>query len=393
VAINKIDKPGADPSRVKTALMEHGIVSVEFGGDVEMVPVSAKQRQNLDTLLETIILQSEILELTANPSRRATGVVIESRLDRGRGPVATVLVQEGTIRVGDAVVSGQQSGRVRALYDDRGRPVESAGPATPVEVIGFSGVPNAGEQFNVAEDEATAKRVAEHYERQARAAESAADMKRRAAGPLIPVAGEELAKVYPIIIKADVQGSLEAVRQALEGLSTEKVRVEVVLGGVGGITESDVDLAATARAVIIGFNVRTVGKSSQAAEQQGVEIRYYNIIYEAKEQTAKAMTGVLEPKFVEKVLGRAEVRQIFHVSKIGTIAGCMVTDGKISRGAQARLIRDSVPVYQGRFGSLRRFKDDVREVASGFIGIENYNDLKVGDVIEAFEAEKVAATL
>jgi translation initiation factor IF-2 len=395
VAINKIDKPGSDPSRVKTALMEFNIIGEEFGGDVMMVPVSAKQRLNLEQLLDAILLQSEVLELKANPKRRAVGVVIESKLDRGRGAVATVLVQEGTISVGDAIASGPQYGRVRALYDDRGRAVESAGPAMPVEVIGFSGVPNAGDQFFVAEDEATAKKYAEAQQRSARAIQAAEDLKRRS-NIAIPMPGDEAIKTYAVIIKGDVQGSVEAVKKSIEQLATEKVKVDVVLAGVGGITESDVNLASTAKAAIIGFNVRTAGKAAQLAEQMGVDIRFYNIIYEAVEETKKAMTGLLEPKLVQKTIGRAEVRNLFQIPKVGTVAGCMVTEGKIHRGAMLRLLRDSVQIYQGRFASLRRFKDDVREVSQGFecgLGIENYNDLKLGDIIEAFEEEKVAAVL
>jgi translation initiation factor IF-2 len=392
VAINKIDKPGADPSRVKTELMNYNIISEEFGGDSIMVPVSAKQGKNLDLLLENILIQSEVLDLKANPSLRASGVVIEARLDKGRGPIATVIVKQGTLRAGDAIVSGEVHGRIRNLNDDRGKPVEAAGPAIPVEVVGLSGVPKAGDTFNVAEDEATAKQAAAHVERQNRQR----DLVRKKKDFVIPVAGEEQAKVYPVVIKGDVQGSVEAVKKSLEDLSTDKVKVNVVLAGVGGITETDVNLAITAKAVIIGFNVRTAGKSSQLAEQEGIEIRYYNIIYEAVEETKKAMTGVLEPKFIEKMIGRAEVREIFHIRKVGTIAGCRVTDGKMLRSTPIRLIRDSVEILVGRISSMRHKENDIREIAQGNecgIGIENFNDVKVGDVIECFEKEQVAATL
>jgi translation initiation factor IF-2 len=396
VAINKIDKPGADPSRVKTDLLAHGIVGEEYGGETMMVEVSAKQRKNLTALLDTILLQSEVLELKANRTVRAEGVVIESRLDRGRGPVATLLVQKGVICVGDAIVSGRQYGRVRALYNDRGKPVDEAGPSIPVEVLGMSGVPNAGDTLHVVEDEATARRVAEYFDRQARLADLAAENKRRSIPPVMPTGEEDELKTYNVILKADVQGSLEAIRGALENLSTPKVKLNIVLAGVGGITESDVNLASTTTAAIIGFNVRTAGKSAQLAEQVGVTIFYHSVIYDAVEDTKKAMLGRLEPKFIERTVGRAEVRQLFHVPKIGTIAGCFVLDGKLNRNVQLRLVRDSVKVYEGRIGSLRRHKDDVREVTQGYecgIGIENFNDLKIGDIIEGFESEKVMPTL
>jgi translation initiation factor IF-2 len=396
VAINKIDKPGADPTRVKTELMTYDIVSEEFGGDSIMVPVSAKKGEGLDLLLENIIIQSEILELKANPKVRASGVVIESRLDKGRGPIATVIVKQGTLRAGDSIVSGEEYGRVRNLFDDRGKLVDAATPSIPVEIVGFSGVPKAGDAFNVTEDEATAKRVAEHVERINRNTDMIQRGKQRRDGMIIPVAGEEVAKAYPIIIKGDVQGSVEAVKKSLEDLSTDKVKVNVVLAGVGGITESDINLAITSKAVVIGFNVRTAGKSAQLAEQEGVEIRYYNIIYNALEETKKAMTGVLEPKFIEKMVGRAEVRALFQIPKIGTIAGCLVTDGKMMRSAPVRILRDNVEIYISRMSSMRHVKNDIREIAQGNecgIGIENYNDLKIGDVFECFEKELVAATL
>ncbi|HUB09066.1 MAG TPA: translation initiation factor IF-2, partial [Myxococcales bacterium] len=395
VAINKIDKPGADIQRVKNALMAHSLVDESLGGDTIMVPVSAKTKQGLDHLLEMIALQSEVLELTANPDKPGTGVIIEAKLDKGRGPVATVLVQDGTLRAGDAVVTGSHYGKVRAMVDDHGQKVEAVGPGCPAELLGLSGVPVAGETFNVVEDEKAAKEIADHRALKARQVELGKNTKSTLEDLFTQVARGE-AKELRLIVKADVQGSVEAVADALKKLATKKVGVAVLHQAVGGISESDVMLAATSGAVIVGFNVRPEAKAAEIAAQQGVEIKLYTIIYEAVDDVRKAMEGLLEPTRREKLLGRAEVRNLFNVPKMGTIAGVAVTEGKINRSAFVRLIRDNVPVFTGKVGSLRRFKDDVREVQSGFecgVGLENYSDIKPGDVIEAFEVEEIRQSL
>ncbi len=395
VAINKIDKPGADLQRVKNALMGHGLVDEALGGETIMVPVSAKTGQGLDQLLEMIALQSEVLELSANPEKPSTGVVIEAKIEKGRGPVATVLVQEGTLRAGDALVTGTHYGKIRAMVDDHGKKIDAAPPGFPVEVLGLSGVPVAGDAFNVVADEKSAKEIADHRALKQRQIDLSKSAKATLEDLFQHVAKGE-AKELKLVIKADVQGSVEAVADALKKLATRKVAVNVIHQGVGGISESDVMLATASGAVIIGFNVKPESKSAEVASQEGVEIKLYSIIYEAVDDVRKAMEGLLEPLRREKVLGRAEVRNLFTVPKMGTVAGVAVTDGKISRTALVRLIRDNVPVFTGKVGSLRRFKDDVREVAQGFecgLGIENFHDIKPGDVIEAFEIEETRPSL
>jgi translation initiation factor IF-2 len=396
VAINKIDKPGANPDRVRNALSEHGLISEAWGGDTIMVEVSAKQKTGLDTLLEMILLQSEVLELKADPHRPAKGTVVEAKLERGRGPVATVLVQSGTLKVGDVFVVGAFSGRVRALINDRGVKVQQAGPSIPVEVIGLPGVPSAGDVFQVVSDERVAREIAEERARKQRAAELAGPAK-VTLDDLFAKIQEGSVKELALVIKADVQGSSEALATAVEKLPTDAVKLRVIHNGVGGITESDVLLAAASRAIIIGFNVRPEPKAAALAEQQGVDIRLYTIIYDAIADIKAAMEGLLEPTLKERTLGRAEVRQVFNIPKAGVVAGSYVIDGVITRAsAGVRVIRDNVVVYQGKLASLRRFKDDVREVQQGYecgLSIENFNDVKVGDIIEAYAIDKIATKL
>ncbi len=396
VAINKIDKPEANPSKVKNELAEHGIIPEEWGGQNIFVEVSAKKRIGIENLLEMILLQAEIMELKANPKRKAKGTIIEARLDKGRGPVATVLVQDGTLRVGDVFLAGTQSGRVRALIDDTGKRIQEAGPSTPVEVIGFPEVPVAGDVFTVVDDERKARQIALARQQKQRLAEMAKKRKLTLDDLYAKIKEGEI-KELNIIIKADVQGSVEALRDALEQITHPEVKVRVIHASVGGINESDVMLAAASNAVIIGFNVRPELKAQQLAEKEGVDIRHYNIIYVAIDDIKKALEGLLEPTLKEKILGRAEVRQTFQVSRLGTIAGCYVLDGVISRASDGiRVIRDNIVVYEGRISSLKRFKEDVREVQAGYecgLMIENFNDIKVGDVLENYVMEKVAATL
>jgi len=396
VAINKIDKPGANPDRVRNTLAEHGLISESWGGDTIMVEVSAKQKTGLDTLLEMILLQSEVLELKADPYRQARGTVIEAKIERGRGPVATVLVQSGTLRVGDVYVVGTFSGRVRALLNDRGAKTSEAGPSIPVEVIGLPGAPSAGDVFQVVSDERVAREIAEERAQKRRAAELAAPAK-VSLDDLFAKIQEGSVKELAIVIKADVQGSAEALAGAVEKLSTEAVKLRVIHSGIGGIVESDVLLAAASRAIIIGFNIRPEPKATALAEQQGVDIRLYTIIYDAIADIKAAMEGLLEPTLKERSLGRAEVRKVFTIPKVGAVAGAYVIDGTISRAsAGVRVIRDNVMIYQGKLASLRRFKDDVREVQQGYecgLSIENFNDVKPGDIVEAYAIDKIAAKL
>jgi translation initiation factor IF-2 len=396
VAINKIDKPGANSDRVKNALSEHGLISESWGGDTIMVEVSAKEKTGLDTLLEMILLQSEVLELKADPHRLAKGVVVEAKLERGRGPVATVLVQSGTLRVGDVFVVGIFSGKVRALITHTGAKVQEAGPSIPVEVAGLPGVPSAGDVFQVVKDERVAREIAEDRARKQRVADLSGSAK-VTLDDLFAKIKEGSVKELALVIKSDVQGSAEALTAGVEKLATAAVKLRVIHSGVGGITESDVLLAASSNAIIIGFNVRPEPKASALAEQQGVDIRSYTIIYDAMAEIKAAMEGLLEPTLKERTLGRAEVRQVFTVSKAGIIAGAYVVDGTITRAAVGvRVIRDNVVVYQGKLGSLRRFKDDVREVQQGYecgISVENFNDIKAGDIIEAYAVDKIAAKL
>ena len=397
VAINKVDKPDSNPDRVRQELSQQGLNAVSWGGDTEMVEVSAKQRQNLDTLLETILLTADILNLRASTTRLASGVVLEAKLDRGRGSVATVLVQQGTLRLGDPFIIGQIFGKVRAMFNDRGEPIDEAGPATPVEVLGLQGVPEAGEAFQVVADVSRAQQISHHRQYVERQRTLIKSTKRG-----IEALGETEVKELLVIIKADVQGSVEVLKSTLEKMSTERVKVKVIRSGVGAITESDVLLASATQAgstssavVIIGFNVRPESRAGDLAKQESVDIRLHSIIYKVEEEIKAAMIGMLEKIEKEKILGKADVREVFRVPKIGSVAGCMVIDGIISRKARARLIRDGVVTWEGNIGSLRRFKDDVAEVREGFecgIGLENFNDIKVADQIEAYIIERVAAT-
>ncbi len=397
VAINKIDKPGANPDRVKQGLATQGLQPIEWGGETEMIEVSAKQHQNLDTLLETVLLSTDILDLKASPTRRASGVVLEAKLDRGRGSVATVLVQQGTLRVGDPFIVGQYYGKVRAMFDDRGGIVEEAPPATPVEVLGLQGVPQAGDTFQVVSDIDKAQTIASQRQIHAR---NVAMLKTTKRG--IESLGLAEVKELLVLLKADVQGSVEVLKSTLEKLSTDKVKVRVIRSGVGAITESDVLLASATQAdqastavVIIGFNVRPGQRAVETAKQEDVDIRLHSIIYKVEEEITAAMIGMLDAVEKETILGKALVLEAFKVSKVGTIAGCRVTDGLIRRQAKARLIRDDVVVWEGDIDSLKRFKDDVNEVRQGFecgIGLVNYNDIKVNDEIEAFTVEKIAPT-
>ena len=395
VAINKIDKPGANPDQIRNKLSEYGLVSEEWGGDTIFVNVSAKTKQGVDKLLEMLALQAEVLELKANPKKAAKGHVVEARLDRSRGPISTLLVEEGTLRVGDLVVAGEMSGKIRAMLNDKGQNITEAPPSTPVELLGLDGVPDAGEIFNVVVDEKDAKTLVEHRRESRKRKENTGPARVSLENILDKIRVGEVKEVK-VVLKADVQGSAEAVSASLTNLSTPEVRVNVISSGVGGITESDVSLAKASSAIIIGFNVRPTGKTQPLAEQEGVEIKLYQVIYEAIDDVKKAMVGMLAPVLREKVVGRVEVRKIFNIPKAGTIAGSFVTEGKITRKSQVRLVRDSVVVFTGRIGSLRRMKDDASEVAAGYecgLTIENYNDVREGDIIEVFEVESIAPTL
>src|SRR3989454_1528854 len=395
VAGNKIHKPDAHPERVKQERGNHGLAPEDWGGDTIVVPVSAKSKEGVPQLLDMILLQADVLELRANPSRLAKGTIIEARLDRGRGPVATVLVHEGTLKVGDAFVCGTQYGRIRAMVDDKGRRIDAAGPSTPVEVLGLGGVPEAGDIFVAVQDDQKARQVAEHRRGKQREAEMAKTAKVSLDELYQQIQTGEV-KELKVVLKADVQGSVEALGEALRRLSTDDVRLAVLHGSVGGITESDVLLASASNAIIIGFNVRPEPKAGALAEREGVDIRLYTVIYEAVNDVRDALEGLLEPTFHEKVLGRAEVRQVFAVSGIGQVAGCAVSDGKIVRSAKARLLRDHVVVHDGRIASLKRFKEDVREVTSGYecgLSLEGFQDVKAGDVVEVYEVEQVARRL
>jgi len=396
VAINKIDKPNATPERVKREMTELGLMPEEWGGQTVTVEVSAKKKQNLELLLEMVLLVTDIGELKANPKRNATGTVLESKLDKGRGPVATVLVQDGTLHVGDTFIAGPIVGRVRALIDDRGRPTKAAGPSTPVEVLGLAGLPQPGDVFQVA-DATKARQIAAFREEQAKSRALGAKGARLTLESLQAQIAEGSMKELPIIIKADVQGSAEVLADTLTKLSDEKVKIRIIHAGVGAVNESDVLLASASNAVIIAFNVRPDRNAEDIAARERVDIRSHSVIYNVTDEMKKAMTGLLEPTFKEVRIGVAQVRDTFKVPKYGTIAGCVVTEGRITRAGdtQARLLRDNVVVYEGKIGSLRRFKDDVSEVKSGFecgIGFEKFNDLKVGDVIEVFAMERVAIT-
>ena len=388
VAVNKIDKPESNPERVKQQLTEHGLVCEDWGGDTICVPVSAKKQQNLDELLEMVLLQADVLDLKANPNKAAKGTIIEAQLDKGRGPVATVLVQNGTLKIGDPIVAGIAYGRVRAMMNDRGENVKTAGPSCPVEVLGFNEVPSAGDIMNVAE---VSKKVAEERRNRIKA-EQLKNLSKVSLEDLFSHIAEGEVKTLNIVVKADVHGSVEAVKQALEKLSNEEVRVKCIHGGVGAITESDVMFASASNAIVIGFNVRPDSGARNLAEQEKVDVRTYRIIYQAIEDVENAMKGMFKPVFKEVHLGTISVRNTFKVSSVGTIAGAYVQDGKVQRNAQVRVVRDGVVIHEGQIASLRRFKDDVREVAAGYecgIGIENFNDIHEGDVIEAYTMEEV----
>ncbi|HSL22949.1 MAG TPA: translation initiation factor IF-2, partial [Vicinamibacterales bacterium] len=394
VAINKIDKPDSNPERVKRELADLGLVAEDWGGQTVTVAVSAKKRQHLDLLLEMVLLVTEMSELKANPKKNATGTVLEAKLDKGRGPVATVLVQDGTLHVGDNFLAGTIVGKVRALIDDRGRPVKSAGPATPVEVLGLSGLPTPGDTFQAIADTAKARQIATFRQTQARD-RALGKSARLTLETLRQQISEGGVKELPIIIKADVQGSAEVLADTLTKLSDERVKVRIIHSGVGAINESDVLLASASNAIIIGFSVRPDRNALDVAERESVDIRLHSVIYNVTDEMKKAMAGLLEPTFKESRLGVADVRQTFKVPKFGTVAGCMVVDGRITRSgeAQARLLRDHVVVWEGKLASLKRFKDDVSEVKAGFecgIALERFNDIKVGDQIEAFVMERVA---
>ncbi|MBF0343983.1 MAG: translation initiation factor IF-2 [Nitrospirae bacterium] len=396
VAINKIDKPNADVGRVKQELAEHGVVPEDWGGKNIFVEVSAKKRIGIETLLEMIILQAEMMELKANPNKYAKGVIIESRLDKGRGAIASVLIQAGTLRVGEIFVTGTSYGRVRALIDDVGVKINVAGPSTPVEVIGCSEVPMAGEVFMVVEDEKKARQISMARKQKMQLAQ-ATPTKKLSLDELYARIKEQQIKELNIIIKADVQGSAEAIKSSLEGIKHAEVKVKVIHISTGGINESDVMLAAASTAIIIGFNVRAEAKASKLAEREGVDIRFYNVIYDAIEEVKKALEGLLEPTLKENILGTAEIKQTYVISKVGTVAGCQVTDGVIQRTSDGiRVIRDNIVIYDGKIATLKRFKDDVKEAQKGYecgILIENFNDIKVGDMLENYKIEKIATKL
>ncbi|MBV9233553.1 MAG: translation initiation factor IF-2, partial [Candidatus Eremiobacteraeota bacterium] len=396
VAINKMDRPDAQPDRVKQQLVEEGLQPVDWGGAVEMVPVSARTGDGIDTLLDTVLLEADIRELRANKNRRGAGVVIESALHRGRGAVATVLVQNGTLRVGDIVVAGGTFGKVRALIDDKGKPVKKAGPSIPVEIMGLSDVPSAGDTLTVVSDERVARETAEKRATRRRDVRMAATGTQKVSLESFMSMPAEGKKVLNLIIKADGQGSLEALRARMESLSTDDVEIRVIHGGVGAISPNDVNLASASNGVLIGFNIRPDETARRLAENEGVDLRFYQVIYEIEDDLKKAMRGMLSPVEREVVLGRAEVRQVFKVSRVGTIVGCYITSGKITRNAKARIVRDGTVVFDGEIESLRRFKEDVREVAEGFecgIQIAKYQDLKEGDIVEAYALERVEAEL
>ena len=394
VAINKMDAEGANPDRIKQQLTEHELVAEEWGGNTIVCPISAKLGQGIDDLLEMVILTADMLELKANPNRSAKGTVVEAKLDRGRGSVATLLVSNGTLNAGDVIIAGTSVGRIRAMTDDKGRKIKSAGPSVPVEVIGLSEVPNAGDIFYAVDDERMARELVEQRKQTEKDELNRSAAKKVSLEDLFDQIQQGEIKELPIIVKADVKGSAEAVKASLEKLSNDEVRVRVIHAGVGGINESDILLASASNAIVVGFNVRPDAGARDSAAANGTDIRLYRIIYDCIEEIEAAMKGLLAPTYREEVLGHAEIRQTFKVSKVGTIAGCHVTDGKITRNAKVRVIRDNVVIFEGELASLKRFKDDAKEVASGYecgLSVENYNDIKEGDVIEAYEMIEVKA--
>ena len=395
VAVNKCDKPGADPSKVRSDLLQHEIITEDFGGDILAVNVSAHTSEGLDKLEEAIMLQAELLELKANPNREAEGSVIEAKVERGRGSVATVLVQRGTLSVGDIFVIGAESGRVRALLNERGEQLKTATPGMPVEILGLNGTPMAGDNFTVVETEARAREIAEYRKRVIRDKEAVVSARGSVEQMLSAIAAGEAAEL-PVVIKTDVHGSLEAIKVALENLGTEQVKVRFLTGGVGALSESDISLAAASNAIVIGFNVRAIPQARDLAKRDGVEIRYHSIIYELIDEVKAAMGGLLSPDTQEDFIGYAEIRQVFAVSKVGKIAGCFVTEGIIKRGCKVRLLRDNVVIHEGSLKTLKRFKDEVKEVRDGFecgMAFENYSDIQEGDMIECFELKEIARTL
>ncbi|MEO0317978.1 MAG: hypothetical protein RL404_1655 [Pseudomonadota bacterium] len=395
VAINKIDKPGANPDRVKQELVAEGVVPEEYGGESPFIPVSAKSGEGIDTLLENVLLQAEVLELQAPVDAPAKGLVIEAKLDKGRGPVATIMVQSGTLKRGDIVLAGSSYGRVRAMLDENGKTITEAGPSIPVEIQGLTEVPGAGEEAMVLSDERKAREIALFRQGKFRDVKLAKQQAAKLENMFEQMAEGEV-KNLPLIIKADVQGSQEALVTSLQKLSTSEVRVQVVHAAVGGISESDVNLAVASKAVILGFNTRADAQARKLAEANGIDIRYYNIIYDAIDEIKSAMGGMLSPEKREQALGLVEIRQVFTVSKVGSIAGCYVLEGMVKRGANVRLLRNNVVQWTGELDSLKRFKDDVKEVKAGFecgLQLKNYNDIQEGDQLEVFEVQEVARTL
>ncbi|MFO0070181.1 MAG: translation initiation factor IF-2, partial [Alphaproteobacteria bacterium] len=394
VAINKIDKPGADATRVKTALMSHELVVEEFGGEVMAVEVSAKEKRNLDKLLASILVQAEVMDLKANPNRRASGAVVESRVDRGRGVVATLLVQGGTLKTGDIVVAGSAYGRVRAIYNDRGQALTEAGPSLPIEILGLDQSPEAGDEFSVAENEKAARDIVEY--RRDKEKKRLAVATAKSLDQLFTAAGKDAVKELGVIVKSDVHGSAEAIVASLAKFDGDEVRVKVIHSAVGAITESDVGLAQTTGAIIIGFNVRAMPKAKELAAAQKIDIRYYSIIYNLIDDIKAALSGMLTPELRENFIGYAEIREVFNITKVGKVAGCMVTDGLVKRGAKVRLLRDNVVIHEGSLKTLKRFKDEVKEVKSGFecgMAFEHYDDIRVGDMIECFELQSIARSV
>ncbi|MDE5833730.1 MAG: translation initiation factor IF-2, partial [Desulfovibrio sp.] len=395
VAVNKMDKPGADPDRVLRELSELGLQPEDWGGDTIVAKVSAKTREGLDELLELVALQSEIMDLKANPDKPARGHIVEARLDKGRGPIATVLVQEGVLRPGDNFVCGTFAGRVRAMNNDQGKKVKEAGPSMPVEVLGFEGVPVAGEEFQVVADEKMARKIADYRSKIEREKTLAASTRVTLENFLTKLGDQDILTLN-LVLKADVQGSLEAISEALKKENTDKVKINVVHGGTGAISETDIMLASASKAIVIGFNVRPAARIKDIAEKENVDVRYYDIIYKLVDDVKSAMAGLLAPVQKEVDLGQAEVRKVYHLPKIGAVAGSYVLEGKMVRNANARLLRDGIVIYTGKIASLKRFKDDAREVVKGNecgIGLENYNDIKEGDILEAYETVEEAATL
>jgi translation initiation factor IF-2 len=395
VAVNKVDKSDANPTRVKTELLQYEIQVEELGGETLAIDVSATKGTNLDKLEEAILLQAEVLDLKANPDRSAEGAVIEAKLDKGRGSVATVLVERGTLKVGDLLVAGSEWGRVRVLVNDRGENVQSAGPSMPVEVLGLSGVPEAGDEFAVVENEARAREVTEYRARKRRDSRQTASG-RQTLDQLLKTQKDGEKRLLPLVVKADVQGSSEAIQGALLKLGTDEVAARIIHSGVGGITESDVTLAASSGAAIIGFNVRANAQARERAKRDGVDIRYYNIIYNVVDDVKAVLSGMLAPETREKFLGNAEILEVFTISKAGKVAGCRVTEGLVRRGARVRLVRDNVVVHEGELSTLKRFKDEVREVQTGQecgMSFANYQDIQKGDVIECYEVETIKRSL